>query len=140
MNLFQKDDISAESGDTVTVIGPEAYFQGAITVRSSLRIEGEVEGNISEAQTVVVGRKGRVRGDVCGESVIVAGSVRGDIAATNHLELKGGGRIEGDIRTPRLLIEEGSVFEGNCSMKESGRPEETLPPARCARPRQEAGA
>jgi cytoskeletal protein CcmA (bactofilin family) len=116
-----KGKIMAETSDVVTVVGPEAYFQGVITVRGSLRIEGEVEGDIHEAATVVVGRRGKVRGDVTAESVVVAGSLNGDITASVQIELKTGGRILGDIRSPKLVIEEGAHFEGHCTMGDAAK-------------------
>lgn len=105
-----------DPGHIETVIGPETYFQGVVTVRSSLKIEGEVEGDITEAKGVYVAGTGRVKGDINAESVVIAGSVTGDITATAHLELKAKGRITGNVRTPKLLIEEGAVFDGNCAM------------------------
>lgn len=117
MALFSRDaERRFDGGDVTTVVGVEAYFQGALTVRGSLRIDGEIEGNVLEAQTVVVGPKGRVRGDICAEHVIVAGSVAGEVVASGQLELKAGGRIQGNIHTPKLTIDDGAVFEGRCVM------------------------
>ncbi|MDE2292217.1 MAG: polymer-forming cytoskeletal protein [Elusimicrobia bacterium] len=120
-----------DGGDVTTVIGAEAYFQGALTVRGSLRVDGEVEGNILEAQTVVVGATGRVRGDVSAEHVVVAGSINGEVVATAQLELKSGGRLVGNIRTPKLTIDEGAVFDGRCAMAETPaapeRPADAVP-------------
>jgi cytoskeletal protein CcmA (bactofilin family) len=117
MALFSRDaERRFDGGDVTTVVGVEAYFQGAMTVRGSLRIDGEVEGNVLEAQTVVVGPKGRVRGDISAEHVIVAGSVAGEVVASGQLELKAGGRIHGNIHTPKLTIDDGAVFEGRCVM------------------------
>ncbi|MFH1724518.1 MAG: polymer-forming cytoskeletal protein [Elusimicrobiota bacterium] len=122
--MFSKSsDRKYDGGDVVTIIGPEAYFQGVLTVRGSLRIEGEVEGNIHEAHTVILGGKGRIKGDVCAERVVVGGHVVGDVVAKTQLELIAGGRITGDIRTPKLLIEEGAAFEGRCSMGGDVEPE-----------------
>ncbi|MBI3298225.1 MAG: polymer-forming cytoskeletal protein [Elusimicrobia bacterium] len=119
MAIFSRgDERRFDGGDVTTVIGSEAYFQGALTVRGSLRVDGEVEGNILEAQTVIIGPKGRVRGDICAEHVVIAGSVSGEVAASSQLELKAGGRVVGDIRTPKLTIDDGAVFEGRCAMTE----------------------
>lgn len=115
MSLLSKG-AAPDPGHIETVIGPETYFQGVVTVRSSLKIEGEVEGDITEAKGVYVAGTGRVKGDINAESVVIAGSVTGDITATAHLELKAQGRIVGNVRTPRILIEEGAVFDGNCTM------------------------
>jgi len=101
-----------------TTIGAEAYFHGVVTARGSLYVEGQVEGNIHEAQTVVIGRNGRVKGDVCAEHVVVSGSVEGDIVAHVELEINAGGKVMGDVRTAKIIIEEGAVFEGNCAMGE----------------------
>jgi len=128
MTLF-KPSPAAESADVVTLIGAEAYFQGVITARSSLRIEGEVDGNILEAQAVIVGRHGRVKGDISADHAIVAGSVAGDVTTTSHLELKSGGRIVGNIRTPRLVIEEGALFDGSCAMEAAAKEPASRKPA-----------
>lgn len=105
-----------DGGDVITIVGPEAYFHGVITVRGSLRVEGEVEGSIHEANTVIVGDNGRIQGDIAAEHVVIGGTVRGDIVATVELEIIAGGKVTGNIRTAKLMIEEGAVFEGNCVM------------------------
>jgi cytoskeletal protein CcmA (bactofilin family) len=117
MAIFSKTNPSKfDGGDVVTIVGPEAHFNGTMLVRGSLRVEGEVEGNINEAQTVIIGRSGSVEGDVRAERVVVGGTVTGDVFATEQLELIAGGRIVGTIRTKKLLIEEGAIFEGQCGM------------------------
>jgi len=117
MALFSNQNPSKyDGGDVVTIVGPEAHFNGTMMVRGSLRVEGEVEGNINEAQTVIVGRGGSVQGDVRAARVVVGGAIVGDVFATEQLELIAGGRIVGTIRTKKLLIEEGAVFEGHCDM------------------------
>ncbi|MBI5596244.1 MAG: polymer-forming cytoskeletal protein [Elusimicrobia bacterium] len=120
MGLFSRNaERRFDGGDITTVVGAEAYFQGALTVRGSLRIDGEVEGNILEAQSVIVGPRGRVRGDICAELVIVSGNVNGDVSAAGQLELKAGGRLVGNIRAAKLTIDDGAVFEGRCVMSEA---------------------
>ncbi|MBI4348648.1 MAG: polymer-forming cytoskeletal protein [Elusimicrobia bacterium] len=121
MTLFHKGEGSFDPGDMETLVGPEAYFQGAMTVRGSIRVEGRVEGDILEAQTVVIGPNGKVRGNVCAERVVVGGQVAGDVVAASILEIKATGRVTGNLRTPRLLIEEGASFDGSCSMSEGGK-------------------
>ncbi len=122
MSLFKKGEGSFDSGDMATLVGPEAYFQGAMTVRGSIHVEGRVEGDILEAQTVVIGPTGRVRGNVCAEIVVIGGQVTGDVVAASGLEIKATGRVSGNLRTPKLLIEEGASFDGACSMSaEAGK-------------------
>lgn len=123
MALFDKDQEKRYDGGSVmlTVIGPEAYFHGVITVRGSLRIEGEVEGNVHEANEVTIGSNGRIQGDVCAEIVTVSGTILGAVVASKQLEIKESGKVVGDIRTGKLLIEEGAVFEGNCVMGDAAK-------------------
>ncbi len=118
MALFDKDGETRFDGGSqmLTIIGPEAYFHGVLTVRGSLRIQGEVEGDIHEANEITVGSNGRVKGDVCAELVTVSGTIEGSVVAAKQLEIKEGGKVHGNIRTSKLLIEEGAVFEGNCVM------------------------
>ncbi|MCX5786910.1 MAG: polymer-forming cytoskeletal protein [Elusimicrobia bacterium] len=119
--VFKKGE-GLDSAEIETIVGPEAYFQGAMTVRGSIRIDGRVEGDILEAQTVVVGATGRVRGNVCAEAVVVGGQVNGDIVASAGLEIKASGRVTGNIRAPRLMIDDGAVFDGACSMSSDKKP------------------
>ncbi len=121
MGLFGKSN-AFESGDMVTVVGPEAYFHGTMTVRGSIRVEGKVEGDILEAQIAIVGPGGQVRGNVCAESVVVAGLVSGDIVASAALEIKSTGKVAGNIRCAKLFVEEGAVFDGACAMSEKTKP------------------
>lgn len=124
MTLFKKEGASFASADVVTetVVGPEAYFHGAMTVRGSIRVEGKVEGDVLEAQTVVIGATGRVTGNVCAEHVVVSGHVAGDIVAAATLEITGTGRVTGNIRTSKLLIQDGAFFDGSCAMNGEREP------------------
>lgn len=134
MGIFGKKGVvrKFQEGDVVTVVGPEAYFHGVLTVRGSLRVEGEVEGSIHEAQTVIVGAAGRVHGDITAASVVVGGSVQGDIVATERLEIIAGGKVTGNVRAPKIQIEDEAYFEGNCAMNASDK--ETGKGRRAAKP------
>ena len=122
MPFFKKAPMSLVGGEVLTIIGPEAFFHGSVTVRGSVRVEGEMEGNITEAIEVVIGRGGKVRGDVCADRLEVAGEVRGDVVCSSYLEIKAGGKVIGNIRAPKLLMEDGAVFEGHCAMSEAPAP------------------
>jgi len=120
MSWMKKNPVSAYAGgDVMTVIGPEAFFHGSMTVRGSLRVEGELEGNITEALEVVIGKNGSVRGNISAERVEVGGKVAGDIVCSVHLEILSTGSVTGNVRAPKLLVEDGAVLDGNCNMAES---------------------
>lgn len=124
MAMFKNSNISFESKNGDTVIGNEAYFQGTLTAKGSLRIDGRIDGSIVDAKIVTVGKTGKVKGDISCEICYVCGEVRGNIAALDHVEALAGSRVDGDMRAPRIMLEEGAIFNGNCSMDAPKKPAE----------------
>ncbi len=116
MALFKNTNISFETKNGDTVIGTEAYFQGTLTAKGSLRIDGRVDGSIVDAKFVTIGKTGKVKGDVSCEICYICGEVNGNITALDHIEALAGSRIDGDLRSARIMLEEGALFNGNCSM------------------------
>ena len=104
------------SSEAVTLVGEEAYFHGVLAAKGSLRVEGVVEGDITDAISVEIGKKGRVKGNIAAETLSIAGAVDGDVVASVSIEVLAKGRLTGSIKTPRLRIEDGGFFDGNCSM------------------------
>ncbi len=113
--MFTKTE-RLDSRENVTLIGEEAYFHGVLSAKGSLRVEGVVEGDITDAVSVEIGKKGRVKGNIAAETLSVAGQVDGDVVCSRSVELLAQSRLSGNIRTARLRIEEGALFDGNCAM------------------------
>jgi cytoskeletal protein CcmA (bactofilin family) len=106
-----------------TTIGPGTTVHGGVTVEGTMRVEGLVEGEVTATVNVIVGKTGRITGDVRGQSVLVAGQVRGNIATANRLEILSTGKIWGDVTAPTLLIEEGALFSGRSLMHGQDEPD-----------------
>lgn len=119
MGIFKTNHITFDARNSDTIIGQEAYFQGTLTAKGSLRIDGRIDGSIVDAKLVTVGKTGKIKGDVSCEICTLSGEVRGNISALDHIEVLSGSKIDGDMRAPRIIIEEGAVFNGNCSMTEA---------------------
>ena len=98
-----------------TIIGTETVIQGTISSKGSIRVDGKIEGGITEADSIVVGETGDVQGDVSGRAVVIGGKVIGNISAAS-IEILSAASIHGDIKTGALAISEGANFEGNCIM------------------------
>ena len=113
------------SGQT-SIIAQGCKFDGKVEVRGTLRIEGEFKGDIGTPESLVIGKTGVVHAKVTVKNAIIGGKLIGNIVAENKIELQSGSHVEGDIKTKRLVIDEGVFFEGNCSMggprKEDARP------------------
>ena len=116
MAIFKSTGITFDTKNSDTVIGHEAYFQGTLTAKGSLRIDGRVDGSIVDAKLVTIGKTGKVKGDVSCEICSVSGEIKGNVAAIDHIEVLSGSKVDGDLRAPRIMIEEGAVFNGNCAM------------------------
>jgi len=112
-----KKDGKFDSGESMTLIGEEAYVHGQLSAKGSLRVEGSVEGDITDAVAVEIGKKGRVRGNVAAETISIAGELEGDVVSSRHVEILAQARLHGNIRTPSLRVEDGAIFEGACTMR-----------------------
>ena len=86
-----------------------------VASKSSIRVDGKIEGGITDADSVVIGGKGDIQGDISAKSVVIGGKVIGNISASN-IEILSDASIHGDIKTAALAISEGANFEGNCTM------------------------
>ena len=116
--MFAKKGEKFDSRESMTLIGEEAYVHGMLAAKGSLRVEGTVEGDVTDAATVEVGKKGRIKGNVAAESVSIAGAIEGDVVTSRHVEILAHGRLTGNIRTPNLRVEDGACFDGSCAMQE----------------------
>lgn len=100
-----------------TVFGDDTEFYGDLKFTKSLQINGLFEGEIvSESGYLVVGKGGTVKANIKAKSVIIDGTVHGNIEALNSIEIHENGKLYGNIRTSKLKIADGVVFEGNCEM------------------------
>ena len=100
-----------------TIIGKSVTVKGEIIGNEQLTIEGTVEGRIMIETTVLVRDSGIVKADVDAANINVAGGVIGNISVTEKIEIVSGGYVVGDIRAPRLIINDGASVKGNIDME-----------------------
>jgi len=98
------------------VIGENSYFTGKFVINGSLRIDGRFEGKSLTAEQIYIGPHGKIRTNIDAVSVIVEGMVIGNINASSRVMLMPSARILGDIRTPELIIQNGVLLEGRCTI------------------------
>ena len=123
-------------GGQTSILAQGCKFDGKIEVRGTLRIEGEFKGDIGTPESLVIGKTGVVHAKVKVKNAIIGGQLYGNIVAENKIELQSGSHVEGDIKTKRLVIDEGVFFEGNCMMGAGQRksPEATQQPLTSSQP------
>jgi cytoskeletal protein CcmA (bactofilin family) len=124
-----KTQQTGEAGGATAFLGKGAKLVGKISLDGPARIEGHIEGEIEAKDTLTIGEDAVVKAKITGTTVIVHGQVIGDVAARTRLELKSPGRIQGNITTGTLVIQEGTSFEGHCAMGEDSRAKLKVAPA-----------
>ena len=107
---------------TQVSIGEGTVFEGTLRSENDLRISGRIVGKLHVGGKAFVAKGGVVEGEMIATNAEVAGSVQGEIRIKELLVLKGTARVDGNIEAVRLIVEEGSVFNGKCQMtKDAGK-------------------
>lgn len=100
----------------ITQIGNSITIKGDILGKSDVRIAGNVNGSVNIEGDLVVERTGRIDGEIKVTSSVIAGTVKGNIDCVGKLVLESTSKFIGNIKTKQLIIQEGAIFQGNCSM------------------------
>ena len=117
--LSESETIAREikDGTLSGFVGSGTAITGEATFKSLLRIDGKFSGRVtSPTGTLIVGAGGVVDANIEVSVATILGTVNGDIIATQRIELGRAGKLNGNIQTPSLMIEQGAVFEGSCKM------------------------
>jgi cytoskeletal protein CcmA (bactofilin family) len=102
-------------------IGKSVIIKGELTGSEDLTIEGHVEGKIELRQNVLtIGPNGRIKAQVFAKSVVILGEVTGNVTASEKVDLRDNGSVDGDIAAPRVAIAEGAHFRGSIDMQRTG--------------------
>jgi len=123
-------------------IGKSVVIKGELTGSEDLTIEGHVEGKIELRQNVLtIGPNGRIKAQVFAKSVVNLGEETGNVTASEKVDLRDNGSVDGDIAAPRVAIAEGAHFRGSIDMQRAGaKPGEAPKAAEGAKPAAPAAA
>jgi cytoskeletal protein CcmA (bactofilin family) len=98
-------------------VGNGTTLQGEASFKGMLRVDGHLAGRVSsEGGTLIIGNNGQVDANIEVAVAIIQGSVNGDVIASQRLEMGRAAKVNGNIQTPSLVIEQGATFEGSCKM------------------------
>ena len=105
----------------VVNIGKSVVIKGELNGSEDLTVEGHVEGKIELRDHVLtIGPNGKIKAQVFAKAVIVLGEVNGNVTATEKVDIRDGGSVDGDIVSPRVAIAEGAHFRGTVDMQRKG--------------------
>lgn len=99
-----------------TIFGEGTKFEGSIIVPHNIRIDGEFSGKIETSEKLTIGQDGLVKADIKAKSAYIAGTIEGNVIVEDRVELEANSSLTGDLRVKDLVINEGAMFHGNCSM------------------------
>jgi cytoskeletal protein CcmA (bactofilin family) len=114
--LIFKSDGATGQGDLNGFLDRGSHLQGELRFEASFRVDGKVTGSVTSTGSLIVGDGGEVDGEVAVGRLFVSGVLRGAVKASGRIQVAPGGKVYADLVTPSLVIEDGAVFEGRCSM------------------------
>jgi cytoskeletal protein CcmA (bactofilin family) len=104
-------------GQSVAHIGKSIVIKGDLSGDEDMEIDGQVEGRIQlPGNQVTIGANGIIEAEIDAKAIVVIGKVDGNLRASERLEIQSTGVVNGDIRAPKLLIQEGAVVNGGIEM------------------------
>jgi cytoskeletal protein CcmA (bactofilin family) len=118
-SLGAEQDLKRRFGSDIrSALGPGTVIEGTFRFDSPVCIDGTLSGEVLSSSALIVGEQAEVDAKIKVGSLIILGRVRGDIEASDLVEIRANGCLEGDIITKRLVIEDGATFSGTCNMPE----------------------
>src|SRR5437667_2098695 len=119
----QKEKETRPMHEELASIGKSIVINGELSGSEDLTIEGRVDGKIELRDHVLtVGSNGRIKAQVSAKAIVVLGQVTGNLNATEKVDIKESGSVEGDIVAPRVAIADGSHFRGSIDMQKKDQP------------------
>ena len=107
---------SSDSGGLTAFIDQGSEFEGKLSFRDTVRIDGRFHGEITSENTLIVGESGEIDAEIRSKTVVVSGTVNGNVIAEAKVVLHKSARINGDIQTPSIVVEEGAMITGKINM------------------------
>jgi cytoskeletal protein CcmA (bactofilin family) len=121
--VARPDGIKSQNERGVVNIGKSVVIKGELNGSEDLTIEGHVEGKIELREHVLtIGPNGKIKAELFAKAVVVLGEVKGNITATEKVDIRENGAVDGDITAPRVAIAEGAHFRGSVDMANKGKP------------------
>ena len=115
------DPFRSQNGRDVVNIGKSVVIKGELNGSEDLTIEGHVEGKIELRDHVLtIGPNGKIKAELFAKSVVVLGEVVGNVSASEKVDIRENGSVDGDITSPRVAIAEGAHFRGSVDMANKG--------------------
>ena len=117
------------AGGLTAFIDQGSEFEGKLSFRDTVRIDGRFHGEIASENTLIIGESGEIEATIKSNTISISGTVKGDVHAAMKVVLHKTARVEGNIQTPSIVIEEGAFVNGQIVMKTGKTSEKSTNPA-----------
>lgn len=115
---YEPETASVRSGSAA--LGKNVTVKGQIFAREDLTIDGEVEGTVEcHEHRLTIGPNARVQAGLKAREIIIHGSIQGNVDATDKIDIKKEAKLVGDIKTSRIVIEDGAYFKGSIDISKA---------------------
>jgi cytoskeletal protein CcmA (bactofilin family) len=129
MALFKKDKVALDMQSISTLISEGSIFDGNLKAPAFARIDGQITGDVTVDEGLILGEKGLIHGNVVTKEMVIYGTVNGNLQVSS-LEIKATGKVTGEIKTQTLTVETGAVYNGKLSMAQNGMLAQSNPTSR----------
>ena len=114
--MLKKGTGTPDQAEITAFLGKGTEFKGVLSFEGTIRVDGKVEGEVVSKDTLIAGDGAYLHGEITVGTIISSGKIVGNIIASQKVHVLAPGAIQGNIKTPKLIIEEGVTFDGKCEM------------------------
>ena len=114
--LKKTTGVAAEHAEITAFLGKGTEFKGVLSFEGTIRVDGKVDGEVVSKDMLIAGDEAFLQGEISVGTIISSGRIAGNISASQKVHILAPGIIEGNIKTPKLIIEDGVTFDGKCEM------------------------
>jgi len=116
--IFKSD---SQAGELNGFLDSGSRMEGELSFDTTFRVDGKLTGKVVSDGNLIVGEGGEIDGEIRVGQIFISGTVRGEIHAARRVQVAANGKAFADLHTPSLVIEDGALFEGRCSMSRESR-------------------
>lgn len=114
--MLKKGSGTPEQGEITAFLGKGTEFKGVVSFEGTIRVDGKVDGEVISKDTLIAGDSAYLHGEITVGTIICSGKIVGNVTASQKVHIIAPGVVQGNIKTPKLIIEEGVTFDGKSEM------------------------
>jgi cytoskeletal protein CcmA (bactofilin family) len=114
--MLKRGSGSPEQAEITAFLGKGTEFKGVLSFEGTIRVDGKVDGEVISKDTLIAGDGAFLQGEITVGTIICSGKIVGNVNASQKVHIIAPGIVQGNIKTPKLIIEDGVTFDGKSEM------------------------